>query len=221
VILVQAVIASTLVYSLMMEALLERRRPAPVQVAGAAAVVLGIVLLVGVGHPVASGELASLWRTAPAWMAIALVGGGALLRARWRPRGRRTAIVLGAAAGTCFAVDAVFLRALASSVAPFDPVTVAANVAGFAVASMAGNLAIQRGFQLAPLRHVLPAMAATEPIAAFACGWVLFGERLQPGLVGITSVIGGLLLMVTGVMLCALREPAAQVVSPQSDPVAS
>lgn len=205
VILVQAVIASTLVYSLLMESAVERRRPAAVQVAGAAVVVLGIVLLVGVGKPVSGGGLPSLWRAAPAWVAIALIGGGALLRARLRPKGRRTAIVLGAAAGTCFAVDAVFLRGVAEALSPFDTITVATNVVGFAAASAAGNLAIQRGFQLAPLRHVLPAMAATEPVAAFAAGWVVFGERLHPGPVGVAAVVGGLLLMVTGVVLCALR----------------
>ena len=209
VILVQAVIASTLVYSLLMEAVVERQRPAVGQLTGSAAVVTGIVVLVGVGRPVAGGEITSLWHAAPAWVTIALVGGGALLRARWRPKGRRTAIALGAAAGVCFAVDAVFLRGLAAALSPFDSVTVGTNAAGFAVASVVGNLAIQRGFQLAPLRHVLPAMAATEPVAAFACGWVLFGERLQPGPVGVLSVVGGLLLMVTGVVLCALRGPAA------------
>ena len=214
VILVQAVIASTLVYSLIIEAIVERRKPSAVQVGGAAAVVSGIVLLVGVGQPVAGGEITSLWRAAPAWVVIAVIGGGALLRARWQPKGRRTAIVLGAAAGTCFAVDAVFLRGLASAVAPFDIVTVGTNVVGFAAASAVGNLAIQRGFQLAPLRHVLPAMAATEPVAAFACGWVLFGERLQPGVVGVASVVGGLLLMVSGVVLCALRGTPPPVVSP-------
>ena len=207
VILVQAVIASTLVYSLIMEAVVERRRPEPGQVVGAAAVVCGIVLLVGVGHPVAGGEIASLWRATPAWITVAVVGGGALLRARWAPKGRRTAIALGAAAGVCFAVDAVFLRGLAAALNPFDTVTVTTNATGFAVASVVGNLAIQRGFQLAPLRHVLPAMAATEPVAAFACGWVLFGERLHPGPVGVAAVVGGLLIMVTGVVLCALRGP--------------
>lgn len=210
VILVQAVIASTLVYSLIMESAVERRRPGAAQFTGAAAVVFGIVLLVGVGRPVAGGEIGSLWRAAPAWAAVAVVGGGALVRARLRPKGRRTAIVLGAAAGTCFALDAVFLRGLAAALSPFDTVTVATNLAGFAAASALGNLAIQRGFQLAPLRHVLPAMAATEPIAAFACGWVIFGERLQPGPIGVASVVGGLLLMVVGVLMCAVGDPLSR-----------
>jgi len=124
-------------------------------------------------------------------------------------------MTLGSAAGICFAVDAVFLRGLAVAVEPFDTVTVATNVAGFAIASMVGNLAIQRGFQLAPLRHVLPAMAATEPVAAFACGWVFYGERLQSGTVGVLSMLGGLTVMIVGVVLCALREaPLRPVAAP-------
>jgi drug/metabolite transporter (DMT)-like permease len=219
VILVQAVIASTLVYSLLMESAVERRRPSAAQVMGSAVVVTGIVLLVGVGQPAAGEQITSLWQAAPAWIAIGVIGGGALLRARWRPEGRRTAIALGSAAGVCFAVDAVFLRGAAASLQPYDTVTLLTNAAGFAVASAVGNLAIQRGFQLAPLRHVLPAMAATEPVAAFACGWVLFAERLQAGVVGVTGVVGGLVLLVSGVVLCARSSPgAASAVEPPGAP---
>jgi drug/metabolite transporter (DMT)-like permease len=209
VILVQAVIASTLVFSLAMEALAERRRPDAGPLIGSVTVVGGIVLLVRVGQPGAGGEFTSLWRALPAWIAVGLAGGGSLLLARRRPKGRTTAIVLGAAAGTCFALDAVFLRGLADAFSPWDTVTVVTNAAGFAVASVLGNLSIQRGFHLAPLRHVLPAMAATEPLAAFACGRLLFGERLQPGPVGVLAVVGGLALMTAGVVLCATRTGAA------------
>jgi drug/metabolite transporter (DMT)-like permease len=207
--LVQAVITSTLIFSLVIEALTERRRPGPAQVAGAALVAGGITLLVGVGRPGAGGEFHSLWQAAPAWIAVGLAGGGALLVARERPKGRLTAMVLGAAAGTCFALDAVFLRGLAGTLVPFDTITVLANLAGFSVASVLGNLVIQRAFHLAPLRHVLPAMATAEPLAAFACGWILFGERLHSGPYGVLAVNGGLVAMVIGVVLCSSRSVGA------------
>jgi drug/metabolite transporter (DMT)-like permease len=204
VILVQAVIASSLIFSLAIESVVERRRPGLAQVSGAALVGIGITLLVGIGKPGVGGEFASLWRAAPAWVAVGVVGGGALLVARRRPKGRLTAISLGGAAGTCFALDAVFLRGLAGTLSPFDTVTVLSNAAGFAAASLLGNLVIQRAFQIAPLRHVLPAMAAAEPMAAFASGRLLFDERLQSGLIGVLAVSGGLALMLVGVVLCAL-----------------
>jgi hypothetical protein len=69
---------------------------------------------------------------------------------------------------------------------------------------------------MAPLRHVLPAMAAAEPVTAFLCGRYVFGERLSGGVSGVVGVGGGLLLMVCGVVLCALGRtvPAAPALAP-------
>ena len=208
VILVQAVIASTLVWSLALECIVERRWPNLPQVAGGVLVAAGISVLVLIGKPGAGGEFHSLGRAAIVWAVVGLVGGGALLTSRRRPKGRRTALVMGAAAGVCFALDAVFLRGLTAALSPLVLFTLLINVAGFAVASLLGNLVIQRAFQLAPLRHVLPAMAAAEPVTAFLCGRYVFGERLSSGVSGVLGVGGGLLLMVCGVILCALGRPA-------------
>src|SRR3954470_24475773 len=99
VILVQAVIASTLVWSLALECVVERRRPTATQTGGAVLVGVGISVLVLIGRPGAGGEFHSLGRAAVVWGVVGLVGGGALLRSRHRPGGRRTAVVMGAAAG--------------------------------------------------------------------------------------------------------------------------
>jgi drug/metabolite transporter (DMT)-like permease len=204
VILVQAVIASTLVFSLAMESVVERRWPIPSQIVGAVLVAVGISVLVLVGKPGAGGEFHSLGRAAVVWGVLAVVGGGALLTSHRRPRGRRTAIVMGSAAGVCFALDAVFLRGLTATLSPPETIGLLINLAGFAVASVLGNLVIQRSFQMAPLRHVLPAMAAAEPVTAFLCARYVFGERLQSGPSGALGVGGGLFLMVCGVVLCAI-----------------
>jgi drug/metabolite transporter (DMT)-like permease len=219
VILVQAVIASTLVWSLALECLVERRRPTATQTGGAALVAIGISVLVLIGRPGAGGEFHSLGRAAVVWGVVGVVGGGALLMSRYRPRGRRTAVVMGAAAGVCFALDAIFLRGLTAALSPFDRIGVPINLAGFAVASVLGNLVIQRGFQMAPLRHVLPAMAAAEPVTAFLCARYVFGEHLNNGAVGVLGVGGGLVLMVCGVVLCAVgRIRPARAPSPPELP---
>jgi drug/metabolite transporter (DMT)-like permease len=220
VILVQAVIASTLIWSLALECVVERHRPTPTQVGGAVLVAVGISVLVLVGRPGAGGEFHSLGRAAVVWGVVGLVGGGALLTSRQRPRGRRTAVVMGAAAGVCFALDAVFLRGLTAALSPFDRIGLLINLAGFAVASVLGNLVIQRGFQMAPLRHVLPAMAAAEPVTAFLCARYVFGEHLGGGVVGALGVGGGLVLMVCGVVLAALGRlrPAPPVPAPALPP---
>src|SRR3954471_15770574 len=98
VILVQAVIASTLVWSLALEAIFERRWPSPLQLAGAVLVAAGISVLVLIGKSGAGGEFHSLGRAAVVWIVVGVVGGGALLTSRRRPKGRRTAVVMGGAA---------------------------------------------------------------------------------------------------------------------------
>lgn len=208
VILVQSVIATTLVFSIVIEAVVERRRLRPAELAGSVIVVVGIALLVGIGKPGISEEFRSALKAA-AVMAVALVIGlGALRLSHVRQRGRRTALLMGAAAGACFALDAVFLRAAAASLSPLDRQVLVINGLGFGAASLLGNLVVARAFQSAPLRHVLPGLAAAEPITAFACGRLVFGEPLENGLVGAVAVGGGLVLMLIGVVLCALGSSA-------------
>jgi drug/metabolite transporter (DMT)-like permease len=204
VILVQSVIATTLIYSILIEATVERRRPRPQEVLGALVVAVGVILLVGVGRPSASGEFRSVSKAMVVLALSALVGGGALLVSRRRPRGRRTATILGASAGVCFALDAVFLRAAAGSISPLDTPTLLINGGGFAIASVLGNLVVARAYQSAPLRHVLPGLAAAEPITAFACGRLVFGETLGGGTLGAIAVAVGLAMMLVGVVFCAL-----------------
>src|SRR3954469_2650353 len=64
VILVQAVIASTLIWSLALECVVERHRPTSIQTGGAALVRGGISALVLIGRPGAGGEFHSLGRAA-------------------------------------------------------------------------------------------------------------------------------------------------------------
>ncbi len=221
VILVQSVIATTLVFSLLLEAVVERRWPRTSEVLGAVVVVGGIALLVGIGRPGASGEFRSVGRALLVLAVVAAVGGGALYRARVRPKGRTTALALGASAGVCFALDAVFLRAVAGTLewplprGLLGDAVLLVNAFGFAIASLLGNLVISRGYQRAPLRQVLPGLAAAEPLAAFLCGRLVFGEHLNGGPHGVAAVVGGLGLMLVGVVMCALgsaaRRPAAGV----------
>ncbi|HYY12582.1 MAG TPA: DMT family transporter, partial [Kineosporiaceae bacterium] len=70
VILVQAVIASTLVWSLALEAVVERRWPSSTQIAGAALVAVGISVLVLVGKPGAGGQFTDIIRAALVWVVV-------------------------------------------------------------------------------------------------------------------------------------------------------
>ena len=121
VILVQAVIASTLVWSLALESVVERRLPRLRRWSAPCSSPSGSACSCSSARPGAGGEFHSLGRAAIVWLVVAMVGGGALLTSRRRPKGRRTAVVMGAAAGVCFALDAVFLRGLTAALSPLRP----------------------------------------------------------------------------------------------------
>jgi hypothetical protein len=167
-------------------------------------VVLGVVLVVGIGRPSATGEFRSIGKALVVLVVSALVGGAALRVSVRRPRGRRTATILGAAAGVCFALDAVFLRAAAAALSPLDAPVLLLNGVGFAVASVLGNLVVARAYQSAPLRHVLPGLAAAEPTTALISGRLVFGETFASGALTTTAVATGFGLLLVGVVLCAL-----------------
>lgn len=204
VILVQSVIATTLVYAILIEAAVEHRRLRPQELIGSLTVVVGVALLVGVGRPNATGEFRSLGRAVLVLLVSAAIAAGALWVSRRRPRGRRTALILGAAAGASFALDAVFLRAAAGALSPLDQPVLVVNGLGFAVASVFGNIIVSRGYQSAPLRHVLPGLAAAEPVTALVFGSLVFGETFAAGWVAATGAVLGLALMLVGVVLGAL-----------------
>jgi CDP-diglyceride synthetase len=132
-------------------------------------------------------------------LACAVAAGGLLVGRAPLPRST-VAVLMGAAAGTCFALDAVFLKGVAAS----EHVGSAPRVfdlAGFVIASVLGNLVVQRAYQQAPLRHVLPAVTAADPVAASVVGVLILHEHLMPGLVPLLGLVGGLVAMVIGIVV--------------------
>ncbi len=63
-----------------------------------------------------------------------------------------------------------------------------------------GNVIAQRAYQRAPLRVVLPAVTAADPLAAFLIGRLMLGERLSPGTAALTAWLG-ITAVVVGVLV--------------------
>ena len=118
-----------------------------------------------------------------------------------------TAVVMGAVAGTCFAIDAVFLKGLANWAHGEARLAVVVNLTGFVIASTCGNIIVQRAYQRAPLRLVLPAVTVGDPLAAFAIGRGLLGEHLQGGQWANLAVAAGLTAMTIGIVITATHNP--------------
>jgi drug/metabolite transporter (DMT)-like permease len=216
-VVVQSVLVSGVVVAVILDAGGDRRRPTWPEIAGPVLVVGGVVLLV-VSGPSAGGE-AGLGQSVAGLLAVGVVGGGALLAARRIRAGDRTARLLGGAAGTCFALDALFLKELVSGLGGGRADVVVVGVVGFALASVLGNLTLHRGYQLAPLRVVLPTLTGAEPVAAFLLGWVVLQEGLPGGWLGHLAAVLGVVAAVTGNAVVALAEVPAPRAERVEEPV--
>jgi hypothetical protein len=200
VIVVQAVMAAGLIAALAIEAFQEHRRMRPNELGGSVLLVAGVTMVLGWGRP-GSGRPVDLRAQLLAGLLVLLVGGFGLVVARRWHHLRFAAVVMGGCGGACYALDAVFLKGLANSADDLDLLPVAVNLGGFLVASSLGNLVVQRGFQVAPLRLVLPAVTAGDPLVAFAVGRWLLNERLQGGAWATGAVTAGLVAIAVGIVV--------------------
>lgn len=204
VILVQAVLATGLIAAVVIEAAQERTWLRGGELGGAVILVLGVTLLLGWGRP-GGGRPVDLSVQLIAASALAVVAGIGLAASRPHHRVRLSAVVMGGAAGACFALDAMFLKGVANWTGDLDALPAVISLAGFTVASVLGNLIVQRAFQRAPLRLVLPTVTAADPVAAFVIGWLLLHERLEGGAGSGTAVAVGLTAIVVGIGLTTTR----------------
>jgi hypothetical protein len=200
VILVQSVLTIGLVVALLIEAVRDRRPLRRSELAGSLLVAAGVAALLGFGRP-GGGRPVEFGVQMVALAVLVVVVALGLLASRFHDRTHVSAVGVAAAAGVCFAVDAVFLKGAANWADDVDAVPALTATAGFVVASLAGNLLVQRAYQQAPLRVALPAVAAADPLAAFVIGRLLLAEHLHSGTVPRAAAIIGLVGMVAGVVL--------------------
>lgn len=200
VILVQSVLTVGLILALVIEAVRERRPLRRSELAGSVLVAGGVATLLGFGRP-GGGRPVEFGVQATALAVLAVVVALGLLASRFHDRAHVSALGVAAAAGVCFAVDAVFLKGVANWADDIDALPALTAAAGFVVASLAGNLLVQRAYQQAPLRIALPAVTAADPLAAFVIGRLLLSEHLHSGTLPRAAAVAGLVAMVAGVIL--------------------
>lgn len=199
VILVQAILAAGLIAALGVEAARERRRMRPLELLGSVLTVGGVVLVLALGRPGGGREVDFSIQALTGVATLGVFGVG-LLASRAHHRVRLSAVVMGAAAGALFALDAVYLKGIATWSSGMAWLPLVTNLAGFVCASMMGNVVVHRGYQRAPLRIVLPAVTAADPLAAFVVGRWLLDERLQGGATANLAVTAGLAAIVVGIV---------------------
>lgn len=215
--LVTPLFVTGLAFSILGNALVQRRRVSRREWLGSAATVVGLAVFVaaaqpGPGHPDAGALGWSLL-----FIVTAVLVGFAVVLARGSPR--RRALMLSVATGILFGVTAAMIEHVGHLLdSGFLHILTTWSPYGLAVVGAAGLLVNQSAYQAGDLRWSLPLFTVLEPIVAILIGQFLFGERISSTAGARAGAVLGLVMMVVGVfwLTSAVSEkPALQEQRPQ------
>jgi hypothetical protein len=207
VVLVQPLLSSGLVLSLLLGALVDRRHadrrlPDRSEWAAAAVVAVGLTTFLIAARPAGGADVA---RPVPMLSCVLVALLAAAAAAGWsaRPRARHRALVLAAAAGIGFGVAGLLLKeVVALPLAQWPSSWAPAALIGVGAVSIVLS---QWAYRSGPLIQSLPVMTVLEPLVAILASGRVFGERLAPGAAAHTGQLVGVLGLGIGVALLSRR----------------
>jgi hypothetical protein len=225
--LVEPLLATYLVWALVLAVPMSKQRVKVAEVVGAVILICGVALLS------ASRSITPIgldFGSFSHWYAAAIIAGIAFIAVQigHRRQGQVRATLTGLGAGLVFGVQDALTRQTLEAL-QFNSWTVLFTTwSAYALvgAGIVGIWLMQNAFSAAPLHASLPAIAAGEPLAGIALGIVVFGDRIQitPGLLAIEA--GGIAALIVGVVAVArasaftgLRR-ITEVIKPGSDSAA-
>jgi hypothetical protein len=206
-VVVQPLLSSGLVLSLVFAVLVDRRhpgRPLPdrIQWAGALAVAVGLSVFLLAAAP-DRGVVGAPFGTTTICAAVALAGAGAAIRYGRDPGRRHRAFVFGAATGLGYGVAGLLLKQFVGSTFTQWPAWV--TLAEFGLVGTVAVLVAQWGYQAGPLVESLPVAVVLEPVLAVALSGPLFAEYLAPGALHRGGQLLGAGTLVVGIVVLARR----------------
>lgn len=212
VLLVQALLVTSLLFALPINARLAGHRVSRADWVWAALLAGAVAVIVIVGHPTAGQSRAS----PGTWMVVAAVLGPAavacVLGARRWP-GRGEAVLLGLVSGASWGVFAVLTKGVVDLLGQGPAALLRSpELYAWVLVATLGTMFQQSSFRAGALTVSLPTMTVTEPVVASALGMVLLGEILRPGQMGWFALAAAVIGMVVAITALARDEAAeAQV----------
>lgn len=188
--LVQPLLATELLFTLVLGSIVFRRRPGRITWYSFLALAAGLALFLGAADPTPGSPVAKDGRWIPVGIALACLVAGLLVVARLL-KGPPRAAVLGLASAVLFSATAAFLKE-ATGVFPQGPAalvthwtpyaTVAAGLAAFGV--------LQLAFRAGTLVASQPALTLGDALTSVVLGVVLFGEHIALGIHLLPEAVG-------------------------------
>lgn len=206
VLLVQALLVTSLLFALPINARLNRRRVTPWQWTWAALLAASVVVIVTVGNPTAGQSRASL----TTWAVVIAVLGPILVLCVLGSRiwsGALSAVLLGLVSGALWGVFAVLTKGVVDRLddGPWALLRTP-ELYVWAVVAIAGTAYQQASFRAGSLTASLPTMTVAEPVVGSVLGVVVLGETLRPGDAGWLTLIAAVAVMVVATVALAHGE---------------
>ncbi len=209
VLLVQAIMVTSLLFALPINARISRRRVTRWEWLWAALLAASVVVIVTVGNPTEGHSHAS-WKT---WTAVVVVLGPALVLCVLGAgivKGPPSAVLLGFVSGALWGVFAVLTKGVVDHLDDgIWAVVRTPELYAWAMVAIAGTAFQQSSFRAGSLTASLPTMTVAEPVVGSVLGIVVLGEALRPGEAGWFTLVVAVTAMVVATAALARGEAAA------------
>ncbi|MCX2711374.1 DMT family transporter [Mycolicibacterium sp. J2] len=196
VLLVQALLVTSLLFALPINARLTNRRVTRFEWIWAALLAASVAVIVTVGNPTAGHSRASV----QVWLAVVAVLGPALVLCIIGARicsGTVSAILLACVSGSLWGLFAVLTKGVVDRLEHgLLAVLSTPELYAWALVAIAATGWQQAAFRAGTLTASLPAMTVTEPVVGSILGIVVLGEALRPGDAGWITLVAAVLVMV-------------------------
>jgi drug/metabolite transporter (DMT)-like permease len=214
VLLVQALLVTSLLFALPINARLSHRRVTRWEWTWAALLAAAVAVIVTVGNPTAGHSRASF----ETWTAVIALLGPALVLCVVGARiwsGPISAVLLAVVSGALWGVFAVLTKGVVDRLDDgLWALLRTPELFVWALVGLAGTTWQQSSFRAGALTASLPTMTVTEPVVGSVLGIVVLGETLRPGDAGWLTLIVAVAVMVVATAALARGEAAGATKQP-------
>jgi drug/metabolite transporter (DMT)-like permease len=214
VLLVQALLVTSLLFALPISARMSHRRVTRWEWTWAALLAAAVAVIVIVGNPTAGHSRAAL----ETWTAVIAVLGPALVLCVVGARiwsGPVSAVLLAVVSGALWGLFAVLTKGVVDRL---DDGLLALlrtpELYAWVLVAIAGTAWQQSSFRAGALTASLPTMTVTEPVVGSVLGVVVLGETLRPGDAGWLTLMAAVAVMVVATAALARGEAAGAAKQP-------
>jgi drug/metabolite transporter (DMT)-like permease len=209
VLLVQAILVTSLLFALPINARLTRRPVSRFQWTWAALLAVSVVVIVTVGNPTEGDSRASLetWAVVCAVLLPLLIA--CIVGARICS-GPASAVLLAVVSGAMWGLFAVLTKGVVDRLDDgLLELIKTPEVYAWVLVAVLGTAWQQSSFRAGALAASLPTMTVTEPIVGSVLGVVVLGESLRPDDAGWVTLVAAFAVMIVATVALARGEAAA------------